>query len=114
MQVQPSGVLCRALDRGIEVELLGHALAREAAQPPQRDLYVARVELDRIIEIAERAFVPYLDCAAVAAAFLADPHAFGVVAVGAERARARGADPLRTALMTAALLLHALLQDLHQ
>ena len=32
VQVEPAGVARRALDRAVEVELLGHAFAREAAQ----------------------------------------------------------------------------------
>ena len=45
---------------------------------------------------------------------LADANAFRVVAVGAERRRAGGADPLLAALMAALLLLHALAQGLEQ
>jgi hypothetical protein len=45
---------------------------------------------------------------------LADAHALGVVAVGAERRGAGGADPLVAALMALLLLLEALLQRLHE
>jgi hypothetical protein len=45
---------------------------------------------------------------------LADAHALGIVAVGAEGRGAGGADPLRAALVAALLLLEALLQRLHQ
>ena len=48
--------------------------------------------------LRKRPLVPDLDRAAVAAAVLPDADAFGVVAVGAERAGAAGADPLRAAL----------------
>jgi hypothetical protein len=65
-------------------------------------------------EVAEAALVPHLDRAARAAAVLADAHAFRVVAVRAERARAAGADPLVAALVTSLLLLEALLERLHQ
>ena len=47
-------------------------------------------------------------------ACLADAHALGVVAVGAERRGAGGADPLRAALVAPLLLLEALAQRLHQ
>ena len=68
LDVEPAGVARGALDRPRQVEFLGHALAREAAQPTQRDLDVARVELDVAVEVAERALVPDLDRAARAAA----------------------------------------------
>ena len=80
----------------------------------QRDLDVARVELDVAVEVAEAALVPDLDRAAVAAALLADADALGVVAVGAERAGAAGADPLDAAGVARLLLREPLLQRLHQ
>ncbi len=92
--------------------VLGHALAREPAQPAQRDLDVARVELDVAVEVAKRALVPDLDRAARAAAVLPDPDALRVVAVCAEGTRAAGADPLRPALVPLALLGQPLLQRL--
>jgi len=101
-------------DNVLKVELLGHPFAREAAQPPQRNLDVARVELDRVVEIPKSPLVPDLDCAPVAAFFLSDANALGIVAVGAERARSRGADPFRAALVPAALLLESLFQGFHQ
>jgi hypothetical protein len=67
LQVEPAGVARRRLDRAVEVELLGRALAGEAAQAPQRELEVARVELDGVVEVAELALLPHLDRAAVAA-----------------------------------------------
>ena len=45
---------------------------------------------------------------------LADAHAFGVVAIGAEGRGARGADPFDAALMSALLLLQTFFQRLHQ
>ena len=45
---------------------------------------------------------------------LADAHAFGIVAVGAERRGAGRADPLAAALVALLLLLETLLQRLHQ
>ncbi len=68
MQVEVARIRRGALDRAVHVELLGHAFAREAAQLAQRDLDVARVELDVAVEIPEAALVPHLDRAAVAAA----------------------------------------------
>src|SRR6266567_1277862 len=114
MQIEPAGVLRGAVDGRIEIELLGDTFPGEAAKPPQRDLDVARVELDRVVEVAEGPLVPDLDRAAASAALLADANALGVVAVGAERARSRRPDPLRPALVPRALLLQALLQRLHQ
>src|SRR6202521_2808124 len=99
MQIEPAGVFLGSGDGGVEVELLGHAFARETAQSPQRDLDVARVELDRVVEIAKRPLVPDLDRAAVTTFFLPDADALGIVAVRTERARSRGADPFRTALV---------------
>ncbi len=90
------------------------ALAGPAPQPLQRHLDVAGAELDRIVEILEFALVPDLDGAAVAAFVLADAHAFGIVAIGAEGRGAGGADPFRAALVAALLLLEALFQRLHQ
>ena len=83
-------------------------------RPSQRDLDVARAELDRIVEVAVLALVPDLDRAAVARLLLADAHAFRVVAVGAEGRGAAGADPLVAALVAALLLLEPLAQRLHQ
>ncbi len=80
----------------------------------RRDLDVARVELDVAVQIAEGALVPDLDRAAVAAAGLPDPDALGVVAVGAEGARAAGADPLVAARVAPLLLREPLLERLHQ
>jgi hypothetical protein len=114
MQIQVAGVLCRAGNRAVHVELFRNAFACEATEPPQRDLDVARVELDVAVEVAERALVPDLDRAAVAAAFLADPDAFGVVAVGAERTCAAGADPFVAARVPSLLLLEPFLQGLHE
>src|SRR6185312_4437364 len=95
-------------------ELLFGALAGEAAQPSQRDLDVARSELERVVVVLVLALVPDLDRRAVAALVLADANALRVVAVGAERARAAGADHLVAAFMARLLLLEALLQRLHQ
>jgi hypothetical protein len=84
------------------------------AQALQRDLDVAGAELDVVVEVAELALVPDLDGAAVAAFVLADAHALGVVAVGAEGRGAGGADPFRAALVAALLLLQPFAQGLHQ
>src|SRR5207302_11493782 len=84
------------------------------AEPAQRRLEVAGAELDAVVEIAELALVPDLDGAAVARRFLADAHAFRVVAMGAERRGTGGADPLAAALMPGLLLGEPLAQRLHQ
>ena len=58
--------------------------------------------------------VPHLHRAVVAVLLLADPHAFGIVAVRAERRGAGGADPFVAALVAALLLFEALAQGLHE
>src|SRR6266571_4212264 len=114
VQVEPAGVPSGLVDRGVEVELFRRAFARELAQPSQRHLDVARAELDRIVQVAVFALVPYLYGAAAARAVLADANPLRVVAVGAERGGARGADPLVAALVPAFLLLEAFLERLHE
>src|SRR6202007_2981065 len=64
VQVEPAGIFGGAFDRRVEVDLLRPAFAREAPEPPQRDLDIARIELDRVVEIAEGPLVPHLDGAA--------------------------------------------------
>src|SRR3954453_22909549 len=102
-----------AVDRLVDVELVGGAVAGEAAQAAERDLDVAGAELDLAVEVPELALVPDLDRAAVAAALLADADAFGIVAVGAERGGAGGADPFGAALGAPLLALEPLLQRRH-
>ena len=101
-------------DRAVEVEFLVRALARETAQPAQGDADVARPQFLVAGKILEFAAVPDLDGAASPAAVLADAHALGMVAVGAERRGSRRADPFRAALMAALLFGEALAQRLHQ
>ena len=103
-----------ALDGAVEVELVRRAGAREFAQPAQRDLDVAGAEFDVAGEILELALVPDLDRAEIAVAVLADAHAFGIVAVGAERRGAAGADPFLAALVAALLFGEPLAQRLHK
>ena len=102
------------LDRSVEIEFVRRAGAREFAQPPQRHLDVADAELDIAVEILELALVPHLHGAVVAVLFLPDPHAFGIVALGAERRRAGGADPFAAALVAALLFLEPLAKRLHE
>src|SRR4029079_3726491 len=104
LHIEPSGVARRALDCRVEIELVGAALPREAPQSSQRDLDVAGVDLDGVVQVAERALVPDLDRAAAATALLAYAYPFGVLAIGAERARAPGADPFRSTLVPSLLL----------
>src|SRR5262249_15304567 len=101
-------------NRRVEIEFIRRAGARELAQTAQRDLDVADAELDIAVEILELALVPDLDRAVVAVLLLADAHAFGIVAMGAERRGAGSADPLVAALMAALLLLEALAQRFHE
>src|SRR6185437_6454635 len=104
----------RRADRVGHVELDLGALARELAQPTQRDLDVARADLDRVVEVLVLALAPHLHGAALAILVLADAHALGVETEGAERRGAGGADPLRSALVALLLFLETLLQRLHQ
>src|SRR4029077_19514836 len=90
-------------DGGVEVEFVRCAGARKLAQPSQRDLDVADAELDIAVEILEFAAIPHLHGAEIAVLLLADADAFGIVAMGAERRGASGADPFVAALMTALL-----------
>ena len=88
--------------------------AGEAAQLAQGQLEVAGADLDIVGEIAELPLVPDLDRAPVPALVLPDPHALGVVAVGAERRGAGGADHLAAALVPLLLLRQPLGQRAHQ
>src|SRR6202000_1330909 len=99
-------------DRVVERQLFRGAFAREAAQAAQRDLDVARAELQRVVVVAIGALLPHLDRAPVLAG-AADADALRVVAAVAERRRAAGADPLAAAFVAALLFLEALLQRLH-
>src|SRR5690606_17217752 len=80
----------------------------------QGNLDVAGAEFHRIVEVAELALVPHLYRPPMAAFVLADPHAFGVVAISAEGGCAGRADPFRTALMPAFLVFKPLLERFHQ
>src|SRR5437763_6541125 len=113
MEIEPARVLRGTFDRAIHVEFLRHAFARKAPELAQRNLDVARIELDVAVEVAKVALVPNPDGAAVAA-LATDPHAFRVVAVRAERARAVGADPFRAAGVTLTLFFESLFESFHQ
>src|SRR5690349_20733080 len=76
----------------VQVELLGRALAGEAAQPAERDLDGARAELALVVEVAELPFVPDLQ-RALLPDLAAAPDALGIVAAIAERGGAAGAGP---------------------
>jgi hypothetical protein len=103
--VEPAGVARRGGDGAVEVEFVLGAFAGEAAQAAQRDLDVARAELDRVVEVAVLAVLPDLDRRAVAGRLAADADALGVVAAVAEGRGAAGADPLAAALVAFLLLL---------
>src|SRR5690606_5401963 len=60
------------LDRAVEIEFCRCALARETAEPPQRDLDVAGTEFDLVVEVLVFALVPDLHGLAVATFLLAD------------------------------------------
>src|SRR5690606_27575025 len=103
-----------ALDRAVEVELVGRPGAGELAQLAQRHLDVAGAELAAVVEILVFAPVPHLHGGEVAVLELADADPLRVVAMGAEGRGAGGADPFVAALVPALLLLEALLQRLHE
>src|SRR5262249_57180116 len=69
---------------------------------------------DLVVEVFDLAPIPDLHGTEVAVAVLADAHALGVVAVGAEGRGAGGADPFLAALVAPLLLAHALAQKLEQ
>ena len=93
------------VDRAVEVEFVGGALARETAQAAQRHLDVARAELDAVVEVAELALVPDLDRAAVAGRFAGrcgcPP---GCSRMRRRASVPRGADPFVAALVPLLLL----------
>src|SRR6202011_1059257 len=60
LEVEHTAVARRGVDRAVEIELLGRPLARELAQLAQRELQVARTELDRVVEVAIFAPLPDL------------------------------------------------------
>ena len=104
LQIKQSGVTRGGIDRAFQIELIGCALAREFAQLAQRQLEVARAELDRVIEVAVLAPLPHLDGAPLAGALPGRCGCLrGLIAVRAEGRGAAGADPLVAALMALAL-----------
>ncbi len=84
-QIEPAGILCGGRDGAVQIEFLGRTFAGEAAQTAQRDLDVARAQLDGIVQVAVLTLFPHLDRSAVARRFATDTDAFRVVAVVAER-----------------------------
>ena len=113
LDVEPARIARRRVDRVGQVEDVGGALAREPAQPAQRQLDVADAQLELVIEVGVFALLPHLH-RALAAALAADAHAFRVVAGIAERRGAAGADPLAAALVALFLLGEALFEGFHQ
>src|SRR5690606_1712868 len=97
-----------------EVQLFGRAFPREAPEAPERHPEIPGAELDAVVEVPELAPVPHLHRAEVAVPVLADAHALGIVAPGAEGRGAGGADPFRAALVALLLLGEALAQRLHE
>src|SRR6185312_9538242 len=114
LQVQQAAVARGGVDGAIEIELLGRTLARELAQAAQRQLEVARAELDAVIEVAVLAQLPDLHRAALAAGVAPDADAFRVEAPRPEGRGAAATDPLAAALMPPLLLGEPLTQRLHE
>ena len=108
LEVEPAGVLRGRLDRVVHVELEIGAFAREAAQSAQRDLDVARADLDAVVVVAVAAHLPDLDRRLSALARAADADAFRMRAAVAERRGAAGADPAVAAVVRTVLLLEPL------
>jgi len=114
LDVQHAGVGGRAMDGVGQIEFVSGALAREAPQPAQRELDVARAELPAVVVVLVGALVPHLHGRLVAALVLPDAYALRVVAIGTEGAGAGGADHAAAALVAFLLLLETLLQRRHQ
>src|SRR3546814_12140238 len=93
-----------AVDGGVEIKLLGRALAGEAAEATERDLDVPGAELLRLVEIPELALVPDLDGATLSTAVLADADDFRIDAIGAATGGAARPDHLAAALVPPLLL----------
>ena len=112
MDVEPA-LAGGAVDRRVDIELVGRAFACETAQAAHRDLDVAGAEFAGGIEVLERALVPDLERALVDA-LTTDADAFGVVAGIAIGRGAAGADPLAAALVALLLFFKTLLESLHE
>jgi len=84
LQIQQPAVACRGVDGALQIQLLSRALARELAQPAQRQLEVARAELDAVVEVAVLAQLPHLHRAPLATGVVADADALRVEAARAE------------------------------
>ena len=113
LDIEQAGIACGRTNRIVEIEFIGRAGARKFAQPAQRDLDIARTQLDRIVEIFELAPIPDLHRFFVSR-FAADAHAFGMITVVAERRGALGANPFVAAVVFLFLLFQALLEFLDQ
>ena len=113
LEIEQTRIARGRIDGAVEIELVCRTLARKAPQLAQRDLDVARAELDRVVEVAELALLPDLDGAAIAAR-ATDADAFGVEAAVAERRRPARADPLVATGVPLLLLAQPLLQRLHE
>ncbi len=114
LDVQKAGVAGGVVDGAVDVQLFGRTLARELAQAAQGDLDIARAQLNLVVEVFVLALVPDLHRLPLALAGVADANAFGVVAAGAERAGAAGADPFVAAGMAFFLFFQALFEFLDQ
>src|SRR5690606_15848299 len=99
----------RLLDRLLEIELVRRALAAEATQPAQGDVDLPDVEDAVAAVLAKAALGGHLHRRAAAAGTDADPG--GVMAAGAERRGAAGADPAVAAVVTLSLLGESLLEE---
>src|SRR5690606_32372020 len=103
------------VDRGVEVELALPALAVEAAQLSQGHLEASHVEHEVVAVAAVAARVSRAKRAAAAARrglrTVSQADARRVRAVGSEWRMPAGADPARTAVVPAALLVEPLLEE---
>src|SRR5690606_20329518 len=98
----------------IHIQLVRSPLAGKLPQAPQRDLDVADAQRNAVVQILVFPFFPDFYRPPLTAVFLADAEPFRVVAIGAERRRSTGADPLVATGMTLILLFHALFEGFNQ
>src|SRR5262249_36706690 len=84
LQIEQAGVVRGRPDRAGNVQLGWSSLARKAAQPAEPQPHATGSELHFSIESAEFAAFPALGRGSFSRPAVANPHALGVVAVGAE------------------------------
>ena len=112
--VEPARIGGGGADGIGQIQLFGRAFTGKLAQPAQGHLDVAGAQLLAVVVVLVGALVPDLDGAFVAAFFLTDANALGVVAVGAKGAGAAGTNPFGAAFVAFFLFFKTLFQGFHQ